>query len=165
MIPNKIVMFVFHPRGVSNNFFTPGCAEDIVIELACKKRIMSSAKIVKKQQKDTVSEEIPITVHARNQQWTVHCGIHEPLANTMFKTLDKILGGKCMMYYPTVTRNLQLLDPTKTPAFYGMIYDDIVYLRAVIRPSERVGSRKLDNRSDHTNNRSYIASTGVIELR
>ena len=97
---------------------------------------MSSAKIVRKQQEDTVSEEIPITVHARNQKWTFHCGKHEPLANTMFIALEKILGGKCMLYYPTVTGNLQLLDPTKTPAFYGMIYDDMVYLRAVIRPSE-----------------------------
>lgn len=97
---------------------------------------MSSAKIVKKQQKDTVSEEIPITVLAHNQQWTFHCGKHEPLANTMFIALEKILDGKCMLYYQTVTGDLQLLDRSKTPSFYGMMYDDIVYLRAVIRPSE-----------------------------
>ena len=97
---------------------------------------MSSAKIVKKQQKDTVSEEIPITVHAHNQKWTFHCGKYEPLANTMFIALETILGGKCILYYPTVAGNLQLLDPTETPAFYGMIYDDMVYLRAVMRPLE-----------------------------
>ena len=99
---------------------------------------MESAKIVKKQEKDTVSEEIPITIHAHNQNWTFHCGKHQPLANTMFIPLEKILHGKCMLYYPTVTGNLQLFDRTKTPAFYDMIYDDMVYLRAVIRPSEWV---------------------------
>ena len=45
---------------------------------------MTSVKIVKKQEKDTVSEQIPITVHARNQKWTFHCDKHQPLANTMF---------------------------------------------------------------------------------
>ena len=97
---------------------------------------MSSVKIVKTRKKDTVNEEIPITVHARDQKWTFHCGKHEPLANTMFIALEKILHGKCILYYATATGNLQLIDRTKTPAFYGMIYDDIVYLRAVIRPSE-----------------------------
>ena len=114
---------------------------------------MSSAKIVQKQEKDTVSEEIPITVHARNQKWTFHCGKHEPIANTMFIALEKILGGKCMLYYPTAAQNLQLLDPTKTPAFYGMIYDDMVYLRAVIATSFGV-CRFSQVGQDHTNNRS-----------
>ena len=84
----------------------------------------------------TVREEIPITVHARNQKWTFHCEKHQPLANTMFVPLEKILHGKCMLHYRTVTGNMQLINRTKTPAFYGMIYDDIVYLGGIIRPSE-----------------------------
>ena len=84
----------------------------------------------------TVREEIPITVHARDQKWTFHCEKHQPLANTMFIPLENILHGKCMLHYPAAMGNMLLLDRTKTPAFYGMIYDDIVYLGGIIRLSE-----------------------------
>ena len=110
-------------------------------------------KIVKKQGKDRrcnehsntaaivedrepVSEKIAITVLGRNQKWTFHCDEHQPLANTMFIPLENLVGGKCMLHYDTVTTRYQMLDRTKTPSFYGMIYDDIVYLGGVIRRSD-----------------------------
>ncbi len=106
------------------------------------------AKIVKKKEQEDVtdtpavieecgpvSEEIQITVLGRNQKWTFQCDKDETLANTMFIPLENLVRGKCMLNYDSVTGN-QVLDRTKTPSFYGMIYDDIVYLGGVIRPSD-----------------------------
>ena len=81
------------------------------------------------------SGQLAITVKARDQNWTFHCHKDRPLADTMFTPLENTLGGKCMLLYDSV-RTRELLDRTKTPSFYGMIYDDIVYLGGVIRPSE-----------------------------
>ena len=88
------------------------------------------------EEREPVSEKITITVLGRNQKWTFHCDEHQPLANTMFVPLENLVGGKCMLHYDTVTTRYQMLDRTKTPSFYGMIYDDIVYLGGVIRPSD-----------------------------
>ena len=109
----------------------------------------ASTKIMKKKETDDVtdtmavveerepaSEKIAITVLARNQKWTFHCDEHQPLANTMFIPLENLVGGKCMLHYDTVTTRYQMLDRTKTPSFYGMIYDDVVYLGGVIRSSD-----------------------------
>ena len=88
------------------------------------------------EEREPVSEKLAITVFGRNQKWTFHCDEHQPLANTMFIPLENLVGGKCMLHYDTVTTRHQMLDRTKTPSFYGMIYDDIVYLGGVIRPSD-----------------------------
>ena len=103
---------------------------------------------MKKQEKDDVtntpavvkecgpvSEEIQITVIGHNLKLTLSCDTNQPLGNTMFIPLENLVRGKCMLHYDSVTGN-QLLDRTKTPSFYGMIYDDIVYLGGVIRPSD-----------------------------
>ena len=82
------------------------------------------------------SGQLAITVKARDQNWTFHCHKDRPLADTMFTPLENILGGKCMLLYDSVRARYELIDRTKTPSFYGMIYDDIVYLGGVIRPSE-----------------------------
>ena len=106
----------------------------------------ATMKIMKKNETDDVAdtvavveelgEKIAITVLGRNQKWTFHCDEHQPLANTMFIPLENLVGGKCMLHYDTVTTRYQMLDRTKTPSFYGMIYDDIVYLGGVIRRSD-----------------------------
>ena len=88
------------------------------------------------EEREPVSEKLAITVLGRNQKWTFHCDEHQPLANTMFIPLENLVGGKCMLHYDTVTTRYQMLDRTKTPSFYGMIYDDIVYLGGVIRRSD-----------------------------
>ena len=82
------------------------------------------------------SGQLAITVKARDQNWRFHCHKDRPLANTMFTPLENILGGKCMLHYDSATARYELIDRTKTPSFYGMIYDDIVYLGGVIRLSE-----------------------------
>ncbi len=116
----------------------------LLSSLISGKRIMdTSSEVVKEQQKnndtgtpavieryETVSKEIPITVLGYNQQWTFHCDEHQPLANTLFIPLENLVDGKCMLFYDATTGN-QMLDRTKTPAFYGMIYDDTVYLGGV----------------------------------
>lgn len=109
-----------------------------------------SAKGTEKQEKDDVIEpkavveerkpasEIALTVRARDQQWRFHCREDQPLANTLFVPLENTVGGKCLLQYESVTNGNTILDRKKTPSFYGMIYDDIIYLGAIIRPCESI---------------------------
>ena len=78
------------------------------------------------------STEIAITVFGRNQKWNFHCDEYQPLATVLFIPLENLVGGRCFLHYNSVTKGNQLLDRTKTASFYGMIYDDIVYLGGII---------------------------------
>ena len=89
------------------------------------------------EEEERASNEIAITVHARDQQWTFHCDEDQPLANTLFIPLENFVGGKCILHYDTTTAGNQILDRTKTPSFYGMIYDDVIYLGGIITPVSR----------------------------
>ena len=108
----------------------------------------ASVKGTEKQEKDDVvdakvvvetrepaNNELALTVRARDQEWTFHCRDNQPLANTLFVPLENIVGGKCMLHYDS-TKGNQILDRTKTPSFYGMIYDDIIFLGGIIRVVE-----------------------------
>ena len=112
----------------------------------------SSSKKTKKKEKDDVTEaaavvdeiqedrdasaELPLTVHAQDRQWTFHCDEDEPLVNTLFIPLENSIGGKCILHYDSTSQGNVILDRTKTPSFYGMIYDDDIYLGAIIRISD-----------------------------
>ena len=93
----------------------------------------TSTEIASAEHEDT-STEIAITVFGRNQKWTFHCDEYQPLATTLFIPLENLVGGRCFLYYDSVTMGKQLLDRTNTASFYGMIYDDIVYLGGITRP-------------------------------
>ena len=86
------------------------------------------------EEREPVSEKLAITVLGRNQKWTFHCDEYQPLATTLFIPLENLVGGRCFLYYDSVTMGKQLLDRTNTASFYGMIYDDIVYLGGITRP-------------------------------
>ena len=135
------------------------------------------AKIVKKKEQEDVtdtpavieecgpvSEEIQITVLGRNQKWTFQCDKDETLANTMFIPLENLVGGKCMLHYDTVTTRRQMLDRTKTPSFYGMIYDDIVYLGGVIRPSDQVVTSQTGTQEQPVIGSLVVLPVSIVRL-
>ena len=110
----------------------------------------ASAKTTKKQEKGDVVEEpaavkdsgeeenepaLAITVLSCDHKWEFHLDEDQPLNNTLFIPLEQLLGGKCMLHYESAAGH-QILNRTKTPSFYGMIYDDHIYLGAVIRASD-----------------------------
>ena len=99
----------------------------------------AAAAVVEKseeEEREPASEKIAITVLARDQKWQFHVDEDQPLSSTLFIPLENLLEGKCMLHYESAKVGHQVLDRTKTPSFYGMIYDDLVYLGAVIRASD-----------------------------
>ena len=85
--------------------------------------------------RDECGDDIPITVVSGDQKWTFHCDEYQPLATTLFIPSGNLVGGRCFLNYNSVTMGNQLLDRTITTSFYGMIYDDIVYLGGIARPT------------------------------
>lgn len=146
----KPVLFIFHPRGIKQLLHPRGMSIKDVIFKA--KRIMdTSVKAAKKQveEKDDVAEaaatveetveeeesrdNLAVTVLARDRKWQFWLEEDQPLSDGLFDPLENLLGGKCMLHHQSATRGPQLLDRTKTPSFYGMIFDDVIFLGAVIR--------------------------------
>ena len=87
---------------------------------------------------ETVEEEesrdnLAVTVLARDRKWQFWLEEDQPLSDGLFDPLEDLLGGKCMLHHQSATRGTQFLDRTKTPSFYGMIFDDVIFLGAVIR--------------------------------
>ena len=76
--------------------------------------------------------EIPITVHFNAHEKRVFfCRSQQPLA-AIFGPLEALIGHRCLLVYNN-PRGVQMLDRTKTPLFYGMTYDEDVYLATVTR--------------------------------
>ena len=104
-----------------------------------KNDVIQAAAIVEESEdaeRKPAGKTIAITVLARDQKWQFHIYEDQPLSGTLFIPLESMLEGKCMLHYQSAKVGQQILDPTKTPSFYGMIYDDLVYLGAVIRASD-----------------------------
>ena len=78
-------------------------------------------------------DNLAVTVFARDRKWQFWLDEDQPLSDGLFAPLENLLGGKCMLHHQSATRGSQILDRTKTPSFYGMIFDDVILLGAVTR--------------------------------
>ena len=76
---------------------------------------------------------LAVTVLARDRKWQIWLDEDESLSDGLFAPLENVLGGKCVLHHQSVTRGHQILDRTKTPSFYGMIFDDVIFLSTVVR--------------------------------
>ena len=85
------------------------------------------------EEEEEIPDNLAVTVLARDRKWQFWLEEDQPLSDGLFDPLEDLLGGKCMLHHQSATRGPQLLDRTKTPSFYGMIFDDVIFLGAVIR--------------------------------
>ena len=106
-------------------------------------------------------EEISITVVGHDEKWCFHVPQNGKL-EILFNQLEKITGGqstisylhihslphsslpphlsslitgKCFLSYDNISGR-HLLDRNKTVSSYGMVYDDVVHLRGIIKTSD-----------------------------
>ena len=94
----------------------------------------AAVESVEEEEYDHASgDNLVVTVLARDhRKWQIWLHEDEPLSHTLFAPLENVLGGKCILHHQSATRGNQILDRTKTPSFYGMIFDDVIFLGAVV---------------------------------
>ena len=71
--------------------------------------------------------------------WTFHCVISKPLSVSLFEPMEKLAGemghrGKCILMYDSAKKGEVILDRKKMPSYYGMVYDETVYLIGMSSP-------------------------------
>ena len=101
--------------------------------VAEKEEVAEAAAAVEETVEEAIPDNLAVTVLARDRKWQFWLEEDQPLSDGLFDPLEDLLGGKCMLHHQSATRGPQLLDRTKTPSFYGMIFDDVIFLGAVIR--------------------------------
>ena len=84
---------------------------------------------------DTDVVDIPITVHDGDEKFIYHCANDKPLSASLFIPLEQLIGegGQCILKYESMMGPC-MLDRKKTPSFYGMTYDESVYVIGIIHP-------------------------------